>query len=84
MRSRKGAVKQLDALAGFQNYGTLKVTIEIEVSAKCDFCTKLISKTRSEISRFFEFDATYQPEKEKLANLHYIVVYLGGPSLYAI
>ena len=56
---------------------------KIKVSVDGSFCTRLISKIGSKNFTILWFDSTYQSAEEKLANLHYRIVKLGGPSVYA-
>ena len=64
-------VKQLDTMAEFEHYGTLKVAIELK-SVPVVILYKAVFQDR--VVRFFGFDSTYQPGKEKLTNLHHMVV----------
>ena len=72
-------------MAEFYYYGTLKLAIELKSVLTVVFCTRLICKIGSE--KFHDFlDLTRPTSLQKrtyVANLHYRIVKLDGPSVYA-
>ena len=70
-------------MAEFYYYGTLKLAIELKSVLTVVFVQGWFPRSVARISRFFGFDSTYQSAEENLANLHYRIVKLDGPSVYA-
>ena len=64
MRSRKSLVKQLDSMAEFQHYGTLKVAIELRSVPVVIFAQSCFPRRSSEGFRDF-LDLTRPTSQEK-------------------
>ena len=78
----KCSSKQSYCMAKFYYYGTLKLVIELKSVLTVAFIQGWFPRLVARILRFFEFDSTYQSAEENLANLHYKIVKLDGPSVY--
>ena len=70
-------------MAEFYYYGTLKLAIGLKSVLTVAFVRGCFPRSVAKISRFFGFESTYQSAEENLANLHYRIVKLDSPSVYA-